>query len=144
MKSKVLIFSVLGLIILGIAGVGYLKSVPGAENNGEDLPKIEITPKVYEFGSVEYGDILNYTFEVRNSGKGILKIKKIATSCGCTTAKISSPEIMPGETAELSVIYNTGLMGGSHGRGRQERIIYLKSNDPRNPQAEAFIYANVQ
>ncbi len=68
----------------------------------------------------------------------------MATSCGCTTAKVSKEKINPGEEIELQVSYDTGAMSGDHARGEQERIIYIKSNDPINPQVEAMIYADVK
>ena len=142
MNKKIILVSL--LVILGIAIYGYLKSVPAAENPTADAPKIEITPQSFDFGEIKYGEIAEYTFKVKNSGKEVLEIKRVATSCGCTTAKVSPDKIEPGQTADLLVSYDTGAMSGSHGRGKQERIIYVKSSDPANPQVQAMIYATVQ
>ncbi len=144
MESKLKSFLLIGLVILGLAVYGYLKSIPGVENQGEPRPKIEITPAHFDFGEVDYGQIAEYTFKVRNAGLEVLEIKKVATSCGCTTAKVSKEKINPGEEIELQVSYDTGAMSGDHARGEQERIIYIKSNDPINPQVEAMIYADVK
>lgn len=140
MKPKV--FLILGLIILGIAGFGYFKAIPGIENQAVG-PKIEITPKVYDFGEINYGDIVNYGFKVKNLGEAVLEIKRVATSCPCATAKITKERIEPGEEVELQVTYDSGAMP-LHGSGREERIIYLRSNDPVNPQVEVMIYALVK
>lgn len=131
-------------VVSGIAGYGYLKSVPGAENGKENLPRIEITPQSFDFGQAEYGQILEYDFKLKNSGKDILEIKRVATSCACTSAKASLEMLDPGQETNLHVTYNTGAMSGSHGRGEQERIIYVRTNDPANPQSEVMIYANVK
>lgn len=141
---KLKIFLILGLVILGLAVYGYLKSIPAAENPSADAPKIEITPQFFDFGEIKYGQVAEYTFKVKNSGKEVLEIKRVATSCGCTTAKVSLDKINPGQTADLQVSYDTGAMSGSHGKGKQERIIYVKSSDPANPQVQAMIYATVQ
>lgn len=131
------------LIVSGIIVYGYFKAVsPGQDN--ENSPKIEITPQSYDFGDINYGDIVNYGFEVKNSGKSVLEIKRVATSCSCTTAKINQEKINPGETAQLNVRYDSGAMGRAHGKGRQERIIYIKSSDSENPQVEVAIYANLK
>lgn len=144
MKLGIKFFLILGLIILGLAGYGYLKSIPNVENQ-QDSPKIEISPKFFDFGEMEFGRVAEYSFKVKNAGSGVLEIKRVATSCACTTAKITEGKLEPGETAGLLVSYDTAAMGrSSHGMGKQERIIYIKSSDPVNPQVEVMIYADVK
>lgn len=142
--KKLKILLILGVVILVMAGYGYLKSTPGLENKEGSWPKIEITPQFFDFGEITYGQVVEYTFKIKNVGDEILEIKRVATSCACTTAKTDKENINPDEEAEILVSYDTGAMSGPHGRGKQERIIYIKSNDPINPQVEAMIYANVQ
>jgi len=132
------------IILLGFAVYGYFNAVPGIEDNGEDQPKIEIRPQTFDFGEVEYGQILEYTFKIRNLGNQILEINKVATSCGCTTVQTSREKVNPQEEIELKVTYDTGAMSGTYAKGNQERIIYVKSNDPINPQAEVTIFAYVK
>lgn len=143
METKVKFFLILGLIILGFAVFGYFKAVPGVQNQ-ENLPKIEIAPKTFDFGEINFGEVVNYSFKIKNLGKEVLEIKRVATSCACTTAKILKEKINPGEETELSVVYDSGAMGSSHGKGRQERIIYVKSNDPVSPQLDVTIYATIK
>lgn len=142
MKAKLWFFLIVGMVILGLVFYGYFTATPGIEREGG--PKIEITPQSFNFGNVSYGKIAEYTFQVKNAGNEILEIKRVATSCSCTRAEISQEKIAPGQTAELQVVYDTGAMSGPHGKGKQERIIYLKSSDPVNPQAEVIIYADVK
>jgi len=140
---KRIFFLILGLAILGLAIYGYFKATPEVVNQ-ENLPKIEITPKLFDFGEIDYGEVVNYSFRVKNLGNEILEIKRVATSCPCAMAKIVKEKIEPGEEVELLVSYDSGMMGPAHGKGKQERIIYVKSNDPVNPQVEVVIYANVK
>lgn len=144
MKSKVKFSLILGLIILSLAVYGYFKSVPGVDNQATSRPQIEINPLSFDFGDIVYGQVVEQAFKVRNTGSEILEIKRLATSCGCTSAKIAKEQINPGEEAELRVTYDTGAMSGPHGKGRQERIVYIKSSDPVNPQIEIMIYADVK
>ncbi|HDZ54122.1 MAG TPA: DUF1573 domain-containing protein [Candidatus Nealsonbacteria bacterium] len=144
MRLKIWFFSILGLLILGMAVYGYFQAISGPENGAENAPKIEITPEFFDFGEIEYGKVVEYIFKVKNTGKEILEIKRVATSCACTVAKISKEKISPNEEVELLVTYDTGAMSGPHGRGKQERIIYVKSSDFINPQVEVKIYANVR
>lgn len=138
------IWLVLILFIAVLAIYGYFNAVSGPEDQSENQPKIEITPSFFDFGEIEYGQIVEHIFKVKNSGKEILEIKRVATSCACTTAEMGKNVLNPNEEVELLVKYDTGAMSGSHAKGKQERIIYIKTNDPINPQIEALIYAYVR
>ena len=145
MNRPLIIFSIVGIIALILLGYGYLKAVPGPKDNQTgSLPIIEITPKLFDFGEISYGDVAEYTFTLKNLGDEDLEIKRVATSCACTTVKVTEETIAPGEETELQVTYDTGVMSGPHGMGYQERIIYVKSSDPLNPQVEVMISAYVR
>lgn len=144
MKFKTVFLLIFSLVIVGLLIYGYFKAIPGPGDRGENQPRIEALPESFNFGEIEYGQIVEYTFKVKNLGKEILEIKKIATSCACTTAEIFKEIIGPNEEAELLVRYDSGAMSGAHAKGEQERIIYIKSNDPLNPQIEVMIYAYVR
>lgn len=143
-KSKIFFSLIVFLGMLGLAVFGYLKAVPGPEDDQTDLPKIEIAPVSYNFGEIVYKDVVRYNFKIKNQGNMPLEITRVATSCGCTTAKALKTSLAPAEETELQVVYESGQMTGSHGRGEQERIIYVKSNDPVNPQVEVLIYGTVR
>jgi len=145
MSQKTIIIAVIIILaIFGLATVGYFKAVPGVEYQTDSRPQIEITPKVFDFGEIEYGKIAEHTFKIKNLGGEVLEIKRVATSCACTSAEIEKEILKPNEQVNLKVIYNTGLMSGSHAKGEQERIIYVKSSDPVNPQVEVTIHAYVK
>lgn len=143
MTKKLKLFLILITAILVLAVYGYFQSIPESEQ-GQDVPKIELTSNFFDFGEVEYGEILEHSFQVKNIGKKVLEIQRIATSCACTSATINEEQIKPNEQAELTVKYDTGAMSGPHGQGKQERIIYIKTNDPLNPQIEITINAHVR
>lgn len=143
MRSEIkFVLPVFGLIVLGVAFLGYFKAIPGVGNQSGDLPRIEAIPAFWDFGEIAAGDIVSHSFTVKNSGADILEIKRVVTSCACAAAKIAKDKIESGEEAELQVTYDSGAMP-LHGSGREERIIYLRSNDPVNPQIEVRIYATV-
>lgn len=144
MSQKSIVTLVIILAILGLAIVGYFKAEPGIENLTDSRPQIEITPKTFDFNEIEYGSIAEHTFKIKNLGKETLEIKKLATSCACTSAEVEKGIIESNEEVDLKVTYNTGLMSGSHAKGEQERIIYVKSNDLVNPQVEVTIQAYVK
>jgi len=141
MKKTLIIFFIFFLVFIAY---GYFKSVPGVENLGEEYPIIVIIPEFFDFEEVQYGELAQHIFVVKNTGKEVLEINRLSTSCACTSAEIEKEVLSPGEEMELSVKYDTGLMTGPHGMGNQERIIYIKSNDPVNPQIEVTIKAYVK
>lgn len=134
----------LAVILLAFAVFGYLKAVPTSppEQNSIQGPKIMVEPKVFDFGEVQRPAVVDHEFTVKNTGRETLEIRRVSTSCSCTTAKIDKKEIEPGEKAALVVTYDSGAM--KHEKGRIERIVYIKSNDPDNPQLEVTIYASVK
>lgn len=145
MKTKILLPAMLLAVIAALVIAGYLKATPPPDNQTQDGPKIEISPASFDFGQIEFGKIVETKFTVKNNGNQLLEIKRVATSCGCTTAKISKEKIDPGESAVLLVVYDTAAMGsGPHGKGKQDRIIYIRSNDPANAQIETTITAYVE
>lgn len=145
MKSKnIILIILLSVIIIGLLIYGYFKAVPGISDQAENRPQIEITPSFFDFGEIQYGDVAKHTFKIKNLGNEVLEIIKVATSCACTSAEASQEKINPGEEADLFITYNTGAMSGPHAKGAQERIIYIKSNDPVNPQTEIIIKAYVK
>lgn len=140
-KYSLIIFFI---ILIAFSVYGYFKAIPGVENQGAKLPEIELSLDSFDFGEIEYGQIAEQVFKVKNSGEEVLEIKRLSTSCACTSAEIEKEILNPGEEVNLLIKYNTGLMTGDHAKGNQERIIYIKSNDPVNPQVEITIKAYVK
>jgi hypothetical protein len=128
------ILLLLGVVFLAFAAVyGYYSIFK--------TPRIEVTPPFMDLGDVTK-EGFNYTFTVGNSGTKALEIDRVSTSCGCTSASIDQDLIMPGEEAGLHVSFNPKLME-EEVRGKVTRIIFIRSNDPENPEVEIKISANV-
>jgi len=142
MKLNYLIIFFVLLVVLAV--YGYFKAVPINQTPLANRPQIIITPDSYNFGEIKYGQVVEYTFKVKNIGEQPLEISKVGASCSCTTAKVVKQSLPPNEETSLVVRYDSGAMGGFHGKGKQERIIYVRSNDPNHPQVEMMIFANVK
>lgn len=142
MTKKLPYLFLIFLVFAGLGIYGYFKATSGG--NAVSGPRIKIEPKNFDFGHVSYGETVETSFVVRNEGQAVLEIRRVGTSCSCTTAKVDKEKIDPGESVRLSVVYDSGAMGEFHGKGKQERIIYVRSNDPENPQTEVMIFADVQ
>lgn len=84
------------------------------EANGADLRSIVAIPeKAFEFGSVSEGTLVVHEFEVRNEGSADLQIQRIAPSCGCTAATVTSPVVAPGKSEKIRVKFDTTGFSGS-------------------------------
>ena len=127
-----------GVII--IASVLIIAMVGGGCVN--KAPKIEITPSSYDFGVIPYEKV-EHAFLVKNTGTDVLEINGLSTSCGCTKATVESETIMPGKTTNLLVTFDPNIMGDDE-VGDILRVIYIKSNDPNQPEVEVEIKANVK
>lgn len=132
------------IVFVAFAIYGYFRAIPGLDDLTEKYPIIEAIPDFFDFGEIQYGETVKHTFIIKNSGEEVLEINRLSTSCACTSAEIGKKILNPGEEIDLFVTYNTGLMTGAHAKGNQERIIYIKTNDPVNPQIEVIIKAYVK
>jgi hypothetical protein len=112
--------------------------ISGCTAAGEN-PNIRVTPSSYDFGDMPK-ETVSHTFLVENTGSSQLIITQVSTSCGCTTAEVDSETIEPGQSTEMLVTFDPNLMDSE---GNVFRIVYIKSNDPEQPEIEVEIRANV-
>jgi len=89
--------------------------------------KISCEKKNFDFGSMHDGQTASHTYIIKNIGDADLTIGKIRACCG-STATISSKLIKPGEQAELKAVLPL-----RNRRGRQDKNIFIASNDLKNP-----------
>ena len=77
----------------------------------------------HDFGDIHQGDKVQHVFQFDNTGDTPLVITNVQTTCGCTATDWPRQPITPGETASITVNFNsTGKMG------RQNKIITIISN----------------
>jgi len=93
MKNVMLILFV-GLLSLGVSAQ-------------EKVAKIEFETEVIDYGTIEKGSDGVRVFKFTNTGNAPLIISKVKSTCGCTVPKKPDGPIMPGETGEISVKYDT-------------------------------------
>jgi hypothetical protein len=93
----------------------------------------------HDFGKMKQGDVGKYTFKIINKGTGLLRIKDITTSCGCTAAVIKDKDIPAGKEGEILVQFDS-----SGKMGKLSRRITVLSNDPKNTYKNIIIYADVE
>ena len=122
------------LYLLVVLVAGLLSSC----NN--KAPQISIQPPLQDLGTRPQ-QLIDLVFEVKNTGNADLVIEKVSASCECTTAEVEKSVIPPGESAELRVKFDPAE---NNLFGEVQRIIYLRSNDPIQPEAEAEFRVTIQ
>lgn len=150
--SKVLIGIVIATILLIGGGVVLLggKSTSSTQVTSEILG-IEASPAFYNLGDVSInGGIVTKEYSIKNTTNTPIKLKKIATSCMCTTASVqvrgektkffgmeghgdANPpvniEIGAGEEGNVVVKFDPAAHG-PQGTGPFDRIVWLTFSDP--------------
>ena len=102
--------------------------------------RIEFKEKVKDYGDILYGDSVNYSFQITNTGKENLVISAVKTTCICTTVDFPTEAIAPGQSAELKVTFQSAKQEGT---GRQRKTISVVSNGVNNYE-QAVLIVNIQ
>ena len=94
------------LLMLLFVGLAFI-SVSAQEK----VAKIEFKSDVIDYGEVARGSDGVRVFEFTNTGNAPLIISKVTSSCGCTIPKKPEEPVMPGETGQIEVKYDTQRVG---------------------------------
>jgi len=116
------------------------RSDQGTENQiSADAPVFTLKDdRVYDFGKVKEGEIVEKTFAFQNTGKSPLLISNITASCGCTTPEWPKEPIPPGGESTIVVRFN------STGKpGQQSKAVTITANT-EPPVIELFIKGVVE
>jgi len=136
LHKKNILFSILIVIIII---VGSILIFGNFLNKPVRPPQISISEEEWDFGKVKPGTQPQHKFIITNKGTEDLIIERVWASCGCVQTSISTNRILPGKSAELQAIFNTaGFVG------MIEKIIYIKSNDPEEPEKNIKVKVEIE
>jgi hypothetical protein len=107
---------------------------------GEPQPNVDLPLARWDWGTIPAIPSVAQTFPIQNTGNEPLLITSVVTSCGCTTASLSSSVIPPGQRADLKVVFDPNF---HETVGAVTRLIWLQTNDPDQPLIEVRLDANV-
>jgi hypothetical protein len=86
-------------------------SRPGLLNDNASAI-VEFEKTTHEFGKIVSGEKVSYSFRFTNTGDAPLVISNTRSGCGCTAGQYSRQPIAPGESGQVTVIFNSaGRMG---------------------------------
>jgi hypothetical protein len=104
-----------------------------------DAPKVFFENAVFNFGTIKQGQKVSHEFKFKNEGKSNLVIRKVTTSCGCTTINPNDKEIKPGESSSLTAVFDS-----SGKMGEQNKSIVIVTNDPKKQKITLSITGKVE
>jgi len=167
-KNKTWVVAIVGAALLAggllwVSGGSGNKTVP-AEKISTVASAVSVLENDWDFGGISMKDgVVTHNFEIKNEGTEPIVIKKVFTSCGCTTAfvidasgkkhgKFGMPGhglpsktnivIGPGGTATVEAVYDPAAHGPA-GVGLARRSIYLETNSAVSPKVEVRFSALV-
>lgn len=87
------------------------------------LPLIKFETTDHDFGTINEGDRVDYTYKFKNEGSADLVISDAKASCGCTIPEYTKTPVKPGDSGEIKVVFNSA--GKS---GLQQKTVTLTLN----------------
>ena len=114
---------------------------PVTAPEGTPLPRLDLPSAEHDFGRIPPRPDVAHIFAVQNTGDADLRIDNLVTSCGCTTARLSSSVLPPGQRADLVVTFDPDFHPTE---GQVVRLVWFATNDPAQPWAEVRILAETE
>lgn len=71
------------------------------------LPILTLDETVFDFGTINQGDIAEHTYTFKNTGTAPLLVQRATSSCGCTVPEWSTVPIEPGGTGFIKVKFDS-------------------------------------
>lgn len=97
----------------------------GQDASSTHRPSIVCLNPHLDFGSVYADAVVQHSYVLTNQGTRVVKLAGVRAGCACTTVSLSTNELAPGQVATLDSVIN--FKGR---RGRQDKSIYLETDDP--------------
>jgi len=120
-KTMILLFN----LVLFISTISLAQ-----QNTAEDLASpittIEFEENTFVWGEITEGEKIQNVFQFTNTGEAPLIITNAKGSCGCTVPEWPREPIMPGETAEMLVQFDSKGKKGT----QSKRVSITANTDP--------------
>lgn len=117
---------------------GQVQEFFDKKDNDENMPIIHLSDSVFDFGKIYEGEKAKHEFIITNKGKSNLIIRKLETTCGCTTVRIAKTIIEPNESVVLNLVFRS-----SGKQGKQNKTVVIFSNDPKCAMKKIIITGEI-
>lgn len=90
-------------------GTDNIESPATLNGDSDDaLPRIKFDQTEFNTGKITQGEVKNFKYNFKNTGKAPLVISEVNASCGCTVARnYPKGKIMPGEGGTIEVEFDS-------------------------------------
>ena len=123
----------LSLILILLYSCGISRKEEKSGKNTGQTTQFEFPKEMHNFGTLQAGEIVVYTFSFTNTGTNNLWINEVDTGCGCMRADYPKEMVKPGKTGKIEVEFNSsGLFG------KQMKSITVKANVPEPKHLAIF------
>ncbi len=112
-------------------------ATPADPIDSVNVAKIEWLTDEFDYGTVKAGEIVEHVFKYKNTGNQPLVITNARSTCGCTVPKFDREPLPVGETAEISVRFNT-----KGKKGKQRKPVIVTANTFPT-ETRTFIFGEV-
>lgn len=100
-----------------------LKKPSPADINEENPAEITFDEKLWDFGEIAEGEIVEHDYTFTNTGKSDLIITDAKSTCGCTVPEKPKEPIPPGGSGKIKVRFNSRMKAGP-----QSKTIRISAN----------------
>lgn len=160
--TKVILGAVVASLLIILGAVFILGNNQGPKRSNLGTASLSLDQTNVDLGDMKLDEERAATFTITNTSSSALRLWNVATSCDCTfaTVTIGNQEIgefnmtmhMPanlknwlgevpaGQKALLKVIYRPNVMPIT---GPVTRQVTFSTNDPKSPEIEVTVKANV-
>lgn len=129
--------ALVSLILISCGSSGNSNDLPGGvvtNPNKADgtfdkdaLPVLSFEKDFHDFGKLISGEQVTYSFKFKNTGKSLLIISNVSTSCGCTVSAFPKQPIKPGDGATIDVSFDSE---GRHGLQSKTITVFTNTQPP--------------
>ncbi|GJM31822.1 MAG: hypothetical protein DHS20C18_08230 [Saprospiraceae bacterium] len=144
-------FSVLALF-MAFSFVAFAQEttiVPEEQTAPQDGPQMVFEADLVDYGTIEQGSDPYRYFNFSNPGMEPLVITHAKGSCGCTVPTYPKEPILPGETGQIKVRYDTNRLGPFTKRvtlttniGEENVVLTIKGKVEKKPDQPEGVPSN--
>lgn len=112
MRNFFLLFCFFSLVLVSCEGNKNTEQLDTSLIDNNKFPVMEFTDTLHDFGKLQEGEEVTYTFEFKNTGEAPLVVDNASASCGCTIPEKPKEPVAPGKMGKLVVKFNSDNKSG--------------------------------
>lgn len=126
-------------VLFLLLGASLVWAEDNASSNAPTKVEYAKDPNFFDFGKVTEGDVLKHIFKFKNNEPAAIHIKEVNTSCSCTSSKIDTKTIEPGQEIPIEIIFETKGF-----TGLRKRQLFVHTDSRTNPLVIFEVQADIQ